>query len=29
MRVGRGASDPSRDPVTGADLGTLQQDLKE
>ncbi|QWT20753.1 manganese catalase family protein [Bacillus sp. NP157] len=25
----RGASDPSRDPVTGADLGTLQQDPKE
>lgn len=24
----RGASDPSRDPVTGADLGTLQQDPK-
>lgn len=25
----RGASDPSRDPVTGADLGTLQQEPKE
>lgn len=25
----RGASDPARDPVTGADLGTLQQDPKE
>jgi Mn-containing catalase len=25
----RGASDPSRDPVTGADLGVLQQEPKK
>ncbi|MGN6478796.1 manganese catalase family protein [Luteibacter sp.] len=25
----RGASDPARDPITGADLGTLQQEPKE